>query len=241
MLVVASALLGAWPVVADAQRVTIHGVVRDSSGNPVPLVDVSIPARRTLVQSDSAGVFVMRNVQAGEVRLHARRLGYAPAARDVRLLETQRDTILIVLAETPQLIAGMQISDMRRRIALEDFYRRRAQGGGIYFTREDIDARNPSKLTDILRNSPGLHMVLTPNGLSYVLRFVSASRSRRDCPPQFWLDGQRLNGFEIDDIPPKDVEGIELYQGPSTTPSQFSSGWNTSCGTVVVWSRVPNT
>ena len=45
--------------------------------------------------------------------------------------------------------------------------------------------------------------------------------------------------MEVDEIPVNDIEGIELYRGPATTPSQFWQGNLTECGTVVIWSRMP--
>jgi hypothetical protein len=53
-----------------------------------------------------------------------------------------------------------------------------------------------------------------------------------------WIDGQKVPGLEIDDIPLRDVEGMELYNGPATTPMQFSQAQSArNCGTIVVWSR----
>jgi hypothetical protein len=55
-----------------------------------------------------------------------------------------------------------------------------------------------------------------------------------------WVDGQKAPGLEIDDIPLRDVEGIEVYNGPATTPMQFTAGHSmTQCGTIVIWSRPP--
>ena len=44
--------------------------------------------------------------------------------------------------------------------------------------------------------------------------------------------------MEIDGITLGDLEGIELYKGPATTPTQFSQGQGANnCGTIVMWSR----
>jgi hypothetical protein len=60
----------------------------------------------------------------------------------------------------------------------------------------------------------------------------------RDCPPQYWLDGIPLMNGSADEFSPDNVEAIELYAGPATTPPQFNTRGQT-CGTVVVWSRLP--
>jgi hypothetical protein len=62
----------------------------------------------------------------------------------------------------------------------------------------------------------------------------------RDCPPQYWIDGVMVSGFNIDDMMPGDVEGIELYAGPSVVPPQFNNPRSSvNCGLVLIWTRVP--
>ena len=59
-----------------------------------------------------------------------------------------------------------------------------------------------------------------------------------DCA--IWLDGQEVRDMELDNIPVNDIEGMEIYSGPSTTPMQFSHGWSrTDCGAIVIWTRIP--
>jgi hypothetical protein len=50
-----------------------------------------------------------------------------------------------------------------------------------------------------------------------------------------------MNGLEMDDFPASDVEAMELYPGPATTPMQFSQGTTLTCGAVVIWTRIPGT
>ena len=67
----------------------------------------------------------------------------------------------------------------------------------------------------------------------YSLRIV-----RGMCQPYYIIDGQYQPGFELDLIPPNDIEGIELYKGSSETPPQFNR-MNAVCGVIVVWTRDP--
>jgi hypothetical protein len=89
----------------------------------------------------------------------------------------------------------------------------------------------------MLRNTAGLRFVRVSSGRG--VRFPTTSMSRRDCAPLIWIDGQKAPSMEIDDISLTDIEGIELYHGPSTTPFQFSTGSSNACGTIAVWSRPP--
>jgi hypothetical protein len=75
---------------------------------------------------------------------------------------------------------------------------------------------------------------------TWSLRFESSASKRSDCPPQYYVDGHRVANTEIDDYPVSDVEAIELYSGPAATPLQFSQSASAyTCGTVVIWTRIP--
>lgn len=228
--------------VAYAQKGSVTGVVRDSAGNPIPEADVSIVSAHLLSRTDIAGVFAFTRLGTGQTELAVRRLGYAPRSLQIDVRPDMRDTVIVVLVEQALELPGVAVNDQMKRqlIWIEDFYRRRAKGiGGTYFTRDDIEARHASRLSDVLRDAPGVRFVRSRLGSG--VRFDASSNFRRDCQPQYWVDGQRVSNVEVDDFPVRDVEGIELYAGPSSTPQQFSQGAITTCGTVVIWSRVPGT
>ena len=60
---------------------------------------------------------------------------------------------------------------------------------------------------------PGARLIPMRNGSQAALRFNRAQMGGRDCPPQYWVDGVKAYGLNIDDIIPQDVEGIEIYEG----------------------------
>ena len=55
------------------------------------------------------------------------------------------------------------------------------------------------------------------------------------CPISYYLDGMPYRG-SINDFPPEIIEGIEIYQGPASTPPTFAKD-GASCGAIVVWTR----
>jgi carboxypeptidase family protein/TonB-dependent receptor-like protein len=226
--------------IAAQDRTQLIGTIRDADGAPIVGADVGVAAARLLVQSDSGGRFVLRGVPAGATRVTARRLGYTPVSHDVIVAAGASDSVALVMTAQPLLLATVQVSEreMRRQIAIEEFYRRRIRStGGVFITREDIDDRHASRLSDVLRGVPGIAFVRSRGGNG--IRLVTSSVNRRDCVPQYWVDGVRMSNVEIDDFSARDVEGLEVYHGPATTPMRFSQGSVTSCGTVVIWTRVP--
>ena len=227
---------------AAAQKGRLTGLVRDSAGAPVPEADVSIPSAHLLTRTDNAGAFVLTRVDAGQAELSVRRLGYAPRSVQVDVKPNANDTLVVVMVAQALELPGVAIDEQTKRhlLWIEDFYRRRAKGiGGTFYTRDDIEARHASRISDVLREAPGVRFIRTRGGSG--IRFDSPANMRRDCLPQYFVDGQRVPNLEIDDLPARDIEGVELYAGPSSTPTQFQQGAVSSCGTVVIWSRVPGT
>ena len=232
--------LAALPSAVSAQG-TLRGVVVDSASRaPVAYADVAIIALHMVTRADSEGHFTMHKLPQGRIELSIRRLGFQPQRETIVLSGGPNDSVRVALVAQPEVLSAVAVSagERRRRQMVEDFYLRRARGIGTFVTREDLEARHARLPTDVL-NLPGIALQRTRYGVA--VRFTSTSNVRRDCAPNLWVDGQRAAGMELDEIPVDDIEGIELYNGPSTTPAQFWQGnlSNSACGTIVVWSRVP--
>jgi len=235
--------LAAYPAAtAHAQKGRVEGVVRDSTGHALANVDVAIVSLRLLTHTNDSGQFVFNKLRAGVLDISARRLGYSPKTAPLPITELGVDTMTIVLSAIPAVLEEIEVnsSQYRKREFIEDFYRRRARGVGTYITRDQIEARNSFVTSDMFRTVPGIRFIRVPSGRG--IRFNNTSIQRRDCPPMIWIDGQRAPGMELDDLPLTDIEGIEIYNGPSTTPLQFSQSLSQqTCGTIVIWSRPPPT
>jgi hypothetical protein len=221
---------------AVAQQGVVRGVVADSSGDPIEAADVAIVALHRLTRTDERGRFSLTGLPLDDVELSVRRLGYAPKRVRVRVKAGGPDSTLVTLIELPDVLPGVSATAQRARVEIEQFYRRRARGPGTFFTRDEIEDRHPITMSDMLRMAPGVTVVRTPGGNG--IRFTTGS-ARRGCAPLIWIDGQKAPGMEIDQIPVSDVEGVELYQGASTTPPQFWQNQGTTCGTIVMWTRLP--
>jgi carboxypeptidase family protein/TonB-dependent receptor-like protein len=236
-----AALLAAVPADVCAQRNALSGTVLDTAGAPIIRADVSVAAVRQLVQTDDRGRFYVPRLPDGDVEVMVRRLGYEPQRLFFVFVPDSAQSVTIIMQPNAKLLNAIEVSttELRRRLWIEDFYRRRAHGIGTYIVREDIEKRQSLVPTDILRNTPGIRFVRV-RGSNRGVRFNASSTGRRDCMPMIWVDGQKAPGLEIDDVTLNDIEGIELYNGPSTTPMQFSQGQSSfTCGTIVIWSRVP--
>ncbi len=230
--------LGALGSALSAQEGTVRGTVADSLGKPIADADVAILRFHQLTRTDRDGRFTLTKLPRGEHELVVRHIGFSPESIMVAVNDLAYNYEVTLRADAT-LIEGVTVSagEMRLRLGIEDFYRRRVRGsGGAFYTRDDILARNARRTSDVIRSTAGIRFVRTRNGSG--IRFVGSDR--RECIPVIFIDGQETHGMEIDDISVNDVEGIELYNGPSTTPMIFSSrSSKDACGTIVVWTRIP--
>jgi len=178
------------------------------------------------------GRFLFRPVPPGTYNLTVTLLGYR-TLREPMPVEGQTDLqVVLKLAVSPVEMDPIEVVGERQlRGPMADFERRRQRGIGTYITREEIEARNPYVLTDLLRMVPGLRVV--PGGPFG----EQAIRLRGNCQPEIIVDGVRTTiGNDIDHVlPPMDVEAVEVYRG-AELPVQFG---NNSCGAIVVWTRRP--
>jgi len=236
-------LLPAFASVSAQSVGAISGTIRDSTGTPIPGVEVVLLQMQGAVRSDSVGVFHFTNIPAGKRQLHFRRLGFAPKSLDAEISEGRTLALNVVLEATATEIEGMTVEEAtRRRQILADFYDRSSRGFGHFVTRDQIEKRNPMNLSDMMRMIPGARLIPMRNGGQAALRFNRARMGGRDCPPQYWVDGIKAFALNIDDIIPQDVEGIEIYEGASTVPPQFNTKEGTTiCGVVLIWTRIPGT
>jgi hypothetical protein len=94
-----AALVAVAPIRAQETSTTVLSgrVVVAGSSVPLPYVSVSLNGRSAQF-TDSAGRFSVEGIAAGDVKLRARRIGYAPAEQTVRI--SRGDTVRVTLAMT---------------------------------------------------------------------------------------------------------------------------------------------
>jgi hypothetical protein len=217
---------------------TVTGLVHDDAGKPIAGVEVSPLERVAPVRTDTAGRFIIDSVDSGTLSLRFRRLAFEPVVLNVQVPPADTTDVDVTLSVVAHRLTGVVVqADARQLRSLADFNVRRQRGVGHFITRYEIEQRHPMLLSDMMRMVPGA--ILTPGtGGRAVLHF--ARNGRAHCPPQYFVDGIQVTGYNIDDMPPGDVEGIELYPGTTGVPPQYNRPFgDTECGTVLIWTRIP--
>lgn len=228
---------------APAAAQVVNGqLLERGSDRPVAGASVELQvggAAKARVLTDTLGIFTIPVEDAGRYRLSVQRTGYEPILSASFVVERQ-DTTHVVL----RLVAGTILLAPVRAIAearslpptLVAFYDRVEENrAGRFITRDRLEQRGAQRTSDLLRTMAGMRIVSTRRG--------TALRTRGGCEPMIFVDGMYvpLNGMSLDDmVQPQDLEGVEIYSGPSSLPPSFVRIRAPSCGAVLFWTKIEN-
>jgi TonB family protein len=232
-LVLASAAAAATSL--QAQGAARTGTVRDRAGRAIAGAQVGLAGDTVAGVTGPDGTFRLAPVPAGPGTLRVRRVGYRPLALRVTAA-AGAPPVAVTLQRAAQTLDPVVVRGERNRYhgRLAEFYRRRDAGLGHHITREQIDRRNPFRLTDLLRTIPGVDVAPNPLG-SKTVRMRGAR-----CDPLVWLDGYPMSTGYLDPdfFSPRSIEAMEIYSGVATIPqSLLGAGRLGACGVIVIWSR----
>ncbi|HVX39563.1 MAG TPA: carboxypeptidase regulatory-like domain-containing protein [Gemmatimonadaceae bacterium] len=223
---------------AMATTGVVTGTVTDGAKQPIEQVEVSVVNGSAAARTDTAGRFALTGLFPGSAALRFRRLGFEPVVLMAQVPSGDTTDVDVTLTVVAQQLKGVIVQeDAAKIMQLADFEDRRRRGFGHFITRAQIEARRPLLMSEMARQIPGT--VLLPNRAGQSTLYF-AGAPHQSCPPQYWVDGVMVTGFNIDDIVPSDVEGVEFYSGPAGLPPQYNrSRGNTICGVVLIWTRLP--
>jgi TonB family protein len=231
-----------WATALPAQTVgNLAGAVTDPSDTPIFGADVSIEGTSAHATTDEGGKFTLMDVPLGSQILSARRLGFTPARIPVEISAGANATVLIRMKVVPTTLAPVVVhpNGLEYTGRLAGYYKRlEKRSSGYFITRDQIDRQNPSNLGQLLQTVPGIRIGRGRAG-------ITGMRMRgRTCWPLVWLDGIPMPAGEtdVDAFVPSSIQGIELYLGATTAPLRYMENRDlSSCGTVLIWSRGPDT
>jgi hypothetical protein len=220
-LLTAAAASGAAPAAAQTLlgRVVSEQGREPLAGAEVQLIDEAGAVHRQAV-TDSAGDFRLRADAPGEYTLRAAMLGYATVEGAPLQL-----TLAGVLHVEVVMGAQAVVLDPVRVVAatdtrmgpLREFYDRAERGirggTGRIFTRLDIER----------------------GGFTEMRHLLLAYPPRTGCPMSYFIDGMPASGNELAGINPEQVEGVEIYAGPTSVPPEYAR--RVQCGATLVWMR----
>jgi hypothetical protein len=233
----------------DTRR--ISGTVLDSTGTPIPYANIDGgPRYRTL--TNASGEWALTLPAKDRIQIAIRRIGFLPGKLD---LEAGGDTSVTVVLQPLAILMETQViraKEQVRNLAFRGFYERMAERErgslvGEYVTPEEIEMRNPQRVTQLLEQRRGITVrrVGSCNIIATCFRVLGAN----NCVATVYLDGHRINRLgdpaaagpgaapALDElITVTSVSAIEVYPRGSSAPPKYQSLSGT-CAVVVIWTK----
>ena len=228
----------------------LRGTVRDSAGNPIAYANVAA-SQRARVVTDLDGTFELMMARSKAVTVLVRRMGYAPVEVQV---EPTDSVVAITMSRLAMALQGMNvIAERIRSLETRGFYgrltsRKRGGGSGFFFTPEEVEQRNLSRITQLFDNVPGVK--IEKSGMGSTEWIITGGINR--CPVTVFLDGiaifppkrwlhdplRRIQSDEWVDalVDHRSVVAAEVYTRASGAPAQYQM-LNGTCGIVLLWTR----
>jgi hypothetical protein len=190
--------------------------------------------------TDGQGEFLISRVQPGTYEVVFNHLAYGTHNDTIRVGRGELVKYEARLAMRPIELEPLTVSIARRSVppTLLGFYERMEMGRGRFITREDIDNRQPGRVTQIIGEVPTIRVRMEGASSRFYVEFTR----HRGCPPAVYLDRSLLNPARgeravIDDyVMPGEVEAVEAYDSPASLPAEFG-GSRAGCGVIVIWTR----
>jgi hypothetical protein len=217
----------------------VFGTVSSMLGGPISRASVILNGRVATV-TDAGGSFRVYGVGRGLNLIETQRLGYVPGVFEIDIEPNQLELEMTVgLYPAPVQLEEIVVSAARTVYVaprLREFYERRSAGWGSYFSRWEIENLAPISTTDLLQRVPRL---LVTQGSFGFTDIRVARGTAGPCAPRIFLDGVRMRvdaDFNLDNfVSPFDLEGIEVYVGPSQAPLAYLG--ESSCGVILIWTQ----
>jgi outer membrane receptor protein involved in Fe transport len=184
--------------------------------------------------TDRNGILRVPTLPAGPRKITVRYLGYAPMDEVVSLVPGRPTRLLVRMGIEPIALAPVEVRSRRSILATRGFYDRQRFGQGTFITRDEIVQDNPRYMSDVLRRTSGIQVGSSTFG-GRPPASIRGSAGR--CPIQYFVDGALTYNFNIDEVMPGDVEGLEIYRGAATIPAGYNKG-TAACGVILIWTRV---
>jgi hypothetical protein len=238
--------------IAEPRPVPVTGVVRGIvvglDDRPLQGARVEAPMTGAANISKDDGSFALEGLPTGTQLLVVRRVGFEPTHVPVNITSRQPTVLNVVLGPRVNVMDPVLVT-ARRNYALDKvgFTARQRAGWGTFFTHDEIVRRNAQKLTDMMRDLPGISVMNGLGGASVVSSRQTAilgggrgGAGGSRCP-LIYVDGIQWRAIDPGDLDnfviPTEVVGMEVYR-PGRAPVQYRG--IEDCIVIVVWTESQN-
>lgn len=212
----------------------IAGSVTDSSGLPIRSARAMTGGLET--RTDSAGLFVLRNVPVGARQVSIVSLGHSPASVVVQVTASDTAFVTAVLGSI-QLLDAVRIAartPYAHHVALGIEERKRL---GLGYVVDSTRIRAHGTLASVFASAPSVRM--RGSGARFVVMFpvrVQRLPGEELCAASVWIDGRSSDHSFLNELRPEEIAVVEVYSRFLVIPVEYM-GRYTGCGVVAVWTK----
>lgn len=219
-------------------------VTEDGTSTGISDVDIRVRGANTVrTISNGQGRFQLGGLQPGPTVLEFRRLGYEPRTETVTVRRGRTLELYASMSTQAIELEPVEVTVASRYLERSGFYRRASNVAGDRFTYRDIARMNPTLVADVVRRVGGVTVVTAQNGggSEAVSNRRRSGTSSGRCRMRPYFNGVPLVNFNLELVPPEEIEALEVYQGSSVPIEYFDEFQQAgpSCGVILIWTRDP--
>jgi len=204
---------------AAAQR--LRGRLLDlETDEPIPAGILTLltenGVRLATTVSDQDGYWMLRVPRPGTFLVEAKRIGYQPwidGPVEIRAGDDWESVYLLRPAAVALDPVEVSAEATERYLSLTGFYERQRANFGHFITREDIERRAGSRVTDVLSAVPGVRLVPTGDPFGKLTIQMRGSQLSHGgiCRPRIFVDGVIYNRGD------SRLRGVDDWGNPERT------------------------
>ena len=224
----------------SAREGRVFGQVTDAAtGAPLANVEVALLAPNpVLTISNENGRFAFGGIPPGRAEVRLSLIGYEERRQEVSIEAGRTVEVYASLATEPIRLEPIEVTVGSGYLERSGFYRRARSGAGYVLTRRDFDRMDLIELAEVFARVPGVVVEQTRQGARLVTRREVGRQGSGPCHLRAYLDGVPALDFDLNQVDPDAVEGLEVHQGLAA-PIEYRNltdpdGGN-PCGVVLIW------
>jgi hypothetical protein len=212
----------------------IEGEVADVEGRRLLNALVTVQPGDAAIRTDGTGRFALPALRPGSYRVRVRRIGFREHVEQVVIAPGQRARLYVTLQPAAPLLDTVRVrvdANTCDNATLAGFECRKQSGVGFLRDADELAARRPEQLFDLIGDLPGIRPVSSrgPNGVVEMAPSVRPSRclkmlvnGRPEIAARWWTA--------------RDVVAVEYYNEWRHVPLAYRQIVdNVSCDLIVYW------
>jgi len=204
------------PELGAAQGGAVRGTVRDPRGAPIRGAVVGVPGTTLYGVTDAAGRYRLAPVPAGELRLRAAAIGYAPASTTVTV--AQPPSAEPALADFTLTPAPLELTPLDVVSTKVPRFGERAPTSVAQVSAQDLDRRAVNTVDEAVDKAPGVQMLNGQINIRGSTGYVQGLNSR----VLLLVDGVPMNqgdrgGINWDLLAVDQIERVDILKGAGSS------------------------